>query len=239
MMFDPLYLMIMGVGLVISLFAQAKVKMAMRKYSQIPSASGLTGAQAASQMLRANGISGVGIEQVSGFLSDHYDPRKKVLRLSPDIYGGTSVAALGVACHEAGHALQDAKGYAPLFLRNAMVPVASFGSTGGIWMIVIGMVLGAASGSGIGSVIAMLGFYLLLAGVIFTVVTLPVEFNASSRAKTQLVSLGMVRSPEEQRGVTKVLNAAAMTYVAAATVAILQLFYWAMRLGLLGGRSDD
>ena len=233
---DPIYWLILGVGMIFSVFAQFKVKRAYKKFSKVPASSGMSGAEAAAHMLRENGLPGVGIERVNGFLSDHYDPRKKVLRLSPDVHDGRSLASLGVACHEAGHALQDAKGYKPLFLRSSLVPAANIGSRLGIWFIFGGMALGAAAGSSWGHTIAMIGFYGFVAAALFTIVTLPVEFNASTRAKKQLAELGLLKSQEEQRGVATVLSAAALTYVAAAAAAILQALYWAHVLGLFGRR---
>lgn len=238
--FDPIFLILVALpGLVLSLGAQMMVRSAYKKYSQVPARSGLTGAQAAAQMLRANQIPDVGIEETQGMLSDHYDPSKKVLRLSPDVYHGRSLASLGIACHEAGHALQHAKGYTPLVLRTVMVPVASIGSRFGEILLIIGVVLAVAVQPVLGQSVAMIGFALFAMAVIFSVVTLPVEFDASNRAKSQLVSLGFLSGPDEERGVAKVLNAAAMTYVAAAAVALLNLLYWAWRLGLVGGRSNE
>lgn len=238
MVFDPLYLVIIVVGMVISGLAQLMVMSAYKKYQKVPASSGMTGAQAAAYMLQKSGVAGVGIEQVSGMLSDHYDPTSKVLRLSPDVYGGRSLASIGIACHEAGHALQHAKGYTPLYLRSALVPVASIGSNLGMWLMVIGAILGAAQGAGLGVTIAYIGFAGFASAVLFSFVTLPVEFDASNRAKAQIAELGLASGPGEQAGVAKVLNAAALTYVAAAVVAFLQLIYWAYRLGLFGGRRE-
>lgn len=237
--YDSLGMMVLIVGFVISGIVQLMLKWAYSKYSKVPGSSGMTGAQAAAHMLRSNGVAGVAIEEIPGMLSDHYDPTHKVLRLSPDIFRGTSLASLGVACHEAGHALQHAKGYTPLYIRSVMVPVATFGTNGGMILMALGMFLTAAQGLAGGKIIAMIGFLAFLGAVLFSIVTLPVEFNASRRAKEQLVALGMVRNSEEQRGISTVLNAAAMTYVAAAAVAILNLLVWAIRLGLIGGRRDD
>lgn len=237
MFLDPLYIAILAPAIILTLVAQAKVSMAFKKYKGIPAASGLSGAQAAAKMLRASGIPDVGIEQIGGVLSDHYDPSKKVLRLSPEVYQGRSLAALGIACHEAGHALQHAKGYTPLYLRTALVPVASFGSQGGMYLLFFGVML-QMMGAYFGYYVALLGFFAFAVAVLFTLVTLPVEFDASRRAKVQLVELGMLSGPNEQKGVSKVLNAAALTYVAAAITALLTLLYYAIRLGLLGGRRD-
>jgi uncharacterized protein len=239
MYMDPLYLVVMVASLILSGGAQLMLSRAYNKYREVRGSSGLTGAQAAAHMLRSNGITGVAIEETPGTLSDHYDPTHKVLRLSPDIFRGTSLASLGVACHEAGHALQHAKGYTPLFLRSVMVPMASFGTNAGVILMIIGMFMGVGDGLFGGKTIALAGFGLFLAYVLFSIVTLPVEFDASRRAKEQLSALGMVGSVEEQRGVSTVLNAAAMTYVAAAAIALLNLLVWAVRLGLIGGRRDD
>jgi Zn-dependent membrane protease YugP len=172
----------------------------------------------------------VGIEQVPGHLSDHYDPRHKVLRLSPEVYNSRSLAAVGIAAHEAGHALQDARNYAPLVVRNAVVPIANIGSSAGIWMFIIGMFLTLKP-------LMLAGLVLFGAVVFFQVVNLPVEFNASARAKYQLVELGIV-PPREMVYVNKVLNAAALTYVAATLQSVMTLLYFLLRSGLLGG-SDD
>ncbi len=191
----------------------------------------ITGAQAVSMMLREAGLQDVAVEEVSGFLSDHYDPRKRVLRLSPQVYRDPSVASVGVACHEAGHAVQHAAHYAPLALRNAIVPVASIGSWLAWPMIFGGMILQMAG-------LAKLGVLLFVGLVVFQIVTLPVEFDASRRAKERLVGLGILAGAAESRGVSAVLNAAAMTYVAATITALAQLLYFALRLGLLGSRND-
>jgi Zn-dependent membrane protease YugP len=234
-LFDPLFLIMVALpGLVLSLGANWMVKSAYKRYSQVPARSGLTGAQAAAQMLRANNIPDVGIEETQGMLSDHYDPTKKMLRLSPDVYHGRSLASLGIACHEAGHALQHAHGYTPLYIRSAMVPVAAFGSQFGEILLFLGFIL-LGFAPFLGQSVALIGFGVFAIAVFFSLVTLPVEFDASNRAKNQLISLGMLSNPEEQAGVAKVLNAAAMTYVAAAAVALLQLLYWAL---ILFGNRD-
>jgi hypothetical protein len=173
-------------------------------------------------------------------LSDHYDPRAKTLRLSPGVYQSRSVAAMGIACHEAGHALQDAQGYAPLGLRTMLVPVVSFGSRLAMPLILGGMLMSMflrGAGGDFGFLIAQLGVVAFAAVVVFQLVTLPVEFDASNRAKRQLMSLGIIQSQQEAGGVAAVLNAAALTYVAAAATALAQLLYFAMRLGLLGRRD--
>jgi uncharacterized protein len=230
MFFDPLYIAVMIVGFALAGGASLWTKTAVKKWSRVPTSRGQTGAQVAQAILKAEGISGVRIEQVGGFLSDHYDPREKVLRLSPDIYGGTSVAAAGIAAHEVGHALQDAQGYWPMRIRQRLVPVANIGTNLGIWIMVGGMVMGAVG-------IAKIGVALFGGFVLFTLVTLPVELDASWRARKTLERFQLLSGPE-LAGVTKVLTAAAATYLAAAVTAILQLLYWMMRLGLLGGRRD-
>ncbi|MBN1550926.1 zinc metallopeptidase [bacterium] len=234
-MFDPLYLIMLIPGLLIAGWASFKVKAAYNKYSKIRSFSGYSGASIARLILDRNGLNDVAVEQVPGHLSDHYDPRSRTLRLSPQVYQSSSIAALGIAAHEAGHALQHKTQYAPLQLRSFMVPVASFGSNFA-WIIMFIGIFMASMGSSAGSTLIMIGVSLFGAAVAFTLVTLPVEFNASTRAKAMLTQYGIV-SAEEQKGVSNVLNAAAMTYVAAAVTAVLQLLYWLIRLGLLGG--DD
>jgi Zn-dependent membrane protease YugP len=218
-------------GLVLSGLASLWTKAAFRRWSQVPIGRGLTGAEVAAAILRAEGIHDVQIEPVGGFLSDHYDPRTRTLRLSPDVYGGRSVSAAGVAAHEVGHALQHAQGYAPMRLRQAMVPVAGIGTNLGIWMVVIGMVIGMTG-------LAYVGVALFGAFVAFTLVTLPVEFDASIRARRVLEQRGLLKG-EELRGVRAVLTAAAATYLASAVSAVLQLVYWLLRVGLIGGGRDD
>lgn len=230
MILSPLYIMLLGPALLFALYAQFKVKHAFGKYSKIPAKARLTGAQAAYEMLRGEGISDITIERIGGFLSDHYDPRAKTLRLSPEVYDGYSVAALGVACHEAGHAIQDAKAYAPLAWRNTVVPMASIGSSIGIWLIILGIVIAQLRFG------AYIGLALFSMVAIFQIINLPVEFNASNRAKLALGRLGMIHDKEEADGVASVLSAAAMTYVAATATAILQVVYWAMVLS--GSRSE-
>jgi hypothetical protein len=230
MFFDPLYLIIVGPTMLLAFWAQHRVKGAYGKWSKYAASSGLTGAQAAARMLQHAGINDVQVEQVQGYLSDHYDPRNKKLRLSPGVYASTSVAAMGIACHEAGHALQHAKGYAPLALRNAIVPVAQIGSWLAWPMIFGGMLLQMQN-------LALLGVIAFSAMVIFQLITLPVEFDASNRAKVQIRALGIAPSSQETGGVSAVLNAAAMTYVAATVTALVQLLYFALRLGLFGRRD--
>jgi Zn-dependent membrane protease YugP len=233
--FDPIYFIMVGPALLLSMYASFKVKSAFGKYSKVATASGLTGAQAAANMLRSEGLTDVEIEATKGFLSDHYDPRTKTLRLSPDVYSGRSVASVGVAAHEAGHALQDAKGYTPLKLRSAIVPVASIGSKLAWPLLIIGGIIMYA-GSVFGLVMVKVGIVLFSLAVAFQLITLPVEFNASKRALAALSSSGMLME-KEVSGARKVLSAAALTYVAAAAAAVLQLLYFLLRFGLLGGRD--
>jgi len=229
--FDPLYFIILAPGLLLAGYASLKVKSTFARAREIPSRRGWTGAQVAQAILDAEGIRNVNIEPVQGHLSDHYDPRHKVLRLSPDVYHGRSLAAAGVAAHEVGHAIQDARAYAPLALRNSIVPVASFGS-GFSWILIF---------AGIGfalQTLAIVGCALFAMVVLFQIVNLPVEFNASRRARQTLLLNGLT-SEGEDREIGRVLNAAAMTYVAATVTAVLTLLYYLMRSGLLGGGRDD
>jgi Zn-dependent membrane protease YugP len=227
---DPVYFIILAPGILLAAWASLKVKTTFAKASKIPSRRGWTGAQIAQSILNAEGIRDVQIEPTRGFLGDHYDPRHKVLRLSPDVYQGRSLAAAGVAAHEVGHAIQDARAYAPLGLRNAVVPVASFGSNASWIFIIGGMLMDWYN-------VAVVGVVLFCAVVVFQFVNLPVEFNASSRARQTLLMNGLTDEAED-RQIAKVLNAAAMTYVAATVTAILTLLYFLIRLGIIGG-SDD
>jgi len=222
------YLLFVAPAFLLALWAQFRVKSTYAAASKVP--TDLSGAAAARYVLDSAGLTNVPVEQVEGFLSDHYDPRHKVLRLSPDVYHGRNMAAVGIAAHEAGHALQDARQYAPLGIRNAAVPVAGFGSGIGILIIMVGAMMQAFN-------LIMVGILLYSGVVFFQLVNLPVEFNASSRAKQQLVSLGIV-PPQEMGYVNKVLNAAALTYVAATLEAILTLIYFLVRFGG-ASRSDD
>ncbi|WLR53076.1 zinc metallopeptidase [Bacillus tianshenii] len=223
------FLIYFALIILIPLFAQMKVKSAFKKYSRVPASSGMRGAEVARRILDDNGLYNVGVEETPGKLSDHYDPRSKVVRLSTDNYHGTSVAGAAVAAHEVGHAIQDANGYAPLRFRHALVPVASLGSNLSWILILAGIFFQLTN-------MLLLGILFMAAAVLFQVVTLPVEFNASSRAMNQIVSLGIIRNDEE-RETKKVLNAAAMTYVAGALVAVLEL----VRLILIytGMTSED
>ncbi len=225
--FDPMYLVFAGPPLLLALYAQWKVKRAFNKYARVRTARGITGAQIARALLDSQGLSNVRVERVGGFLSDHYDPRGKVLRLSPQVHDTPSVAAAGVAAHEMGHALQDATGYAPLTLRTAMVPAVRFGSNLGPILFIVGLLMQFPT-------LAWVGLVFFAASVVFALVTLPVEFDASRRAKALLSNQGFVVQGEGE-GVNKVLNAAALTYVAGALQAIATLAYYAF---LLMGRRD-
>lgn len=235
MYFDPVYWLVIGLGLVLSLWAQFRVKSTFAKYSKIATSSRLTGAGVAERILAENGIRDVRVEPVAGDLSDHYDPRAKVLRLSQPVYGSNSMAAFGVAAHEVGHAIQHAQNYAPLRFRSAWVPVANFGS-GLSMLVIIGALMTGGAQTAMGSQLGMLGVLLFATTTVFTLVTLPVEFDASRRALATLERGGYV-SGKELDGARKVLNAAAMTYIAAFVTSLLTLLYWAWRLGLFGGGS--
>jgi len=233
MIFDPLYMLFALPALILSLFASFLTKSRFNRYSQVAPSSGLTGAQAAYQMLRKEGLNDVGIERVNGFLSDHYDPRQRVLRLSPQVHDGRSLSAVGVACHEAGHALQHAKGYAPLALRSSLVPAATLTSKLSMPLLMFGLFLSYTNPAGQGMM--ALGAILLTVSVLFTLVTLPVEWDASARAKRCMVSDGIV-SARQERDAGAVLDAAFLTYLAAAISAVMTLLYWLYRSGLIGGR---
>ena len=212
---DPLYFIMMIPVLLLSAYTSYKVKSSFKKYSKIMSKSGMTGAEVAREILRRNGLSRVAVMEAKGFLSDHYDPGKKVVRLSADVYNSSSISAIGVAAHETGHAIQDAKSYSPLVLRNMMVPIASIGSNFA-WIIIIAGFFLSFTG------LVKIGIILFTVVVAFQIITLPVEFNASSRAKLILAETGII-DKGELKGVEKVLSAAAMTYVAAAAMAVLSL----------------
>ena len=230
MFIDPMYLVFMVPGFLLATWATLKVKSNFAHYSRVLSSSGMSGAEVAREILRKNNLHDVRVVETNGMLSDHYDPRTRTVRLSSDVYRKASVAAVAVAAHEVGHALQHAKAYAPLTLRSAAVPLAQIGSYAP-WIIMIG-------GFVIHSLqMVYLGVILFTAVVAFQIITLPVEFNASSRAKEQLAALGLVNS-SDAKGVSKVLSAAAMTYVAGALSAIMTLLYYLMRLGLLGSRDE-
>ena len=231
MFYDPTYFLVL-IGVILSLIASARVKSTFNKYSQMRNSRGMTGAQVAEQVLRGAGIYDVRIEHVAGNLTDHYDPRSKVLRLSDSVYGQTSVAAVGVAAHECGHAIQHAKGYGPLKFRNVLVPVANFGAKIAWPLILVGLLINSESAW----FIMQAGIIAFSLAVLFQIVTLPVEFNASNRAIRVIADSGIMYG-EEIVAAKRVLSAAALTYVAAAASSILQL----LRLVLLAGgrRRND
>ena len=225
--FDPTYLLII-VGVLLSMAASAKLNATYQRYAAVRSRSGLTGAQVAQEILRSQGIYDVTVRRVSGRLTDHYDPRTKTVNLSDAVYGESSIAALGVAAHECGHAIQDANSYAPLRMRAALVPVANFGAQLSWPLILFGLLLG-------GGPLITVGIFMFSLAVLFQIVTLPVEYNASGRAVHLLDSIGILYG-EEVGQARRVLNAAALTYVAAAAGSILQL----LRLVILfGNRRED
>ncbi|MBI2344036.1 MAG: zinc metallopeptidase [Deltaproteobacteria bacterium] len=237
--FDPLYLLMMLVTLAFSGWATLRVKGTYKHYSQIASQSRYTGGQIAEQILQQQGITDVRVESIGarrsllggdGILSDHYDPREKVVRLSPHVYQTASIAAQAIAAHEVGHAVQHATAYAPLRFRNALVPMANFGSQLSYLFIFLGLIIQTFA-------LVKLGIVLFGVAVLFQLVTLPVEFDASARAKQWLMSYGIVGAGD-QRGVAAVLNAAAWTYVAAAAAAVLNLLYLLLRTGLFGNSRD-
>lgn len=231
MYFDPAYLLFLAPGLLLSFWASMRVKSTFAHYSQVTSRSGMTGADAARELLRRQNILDVRIEPVEGFLSDHYDPGSKTLRLSPDVFHGRSLAAMGVAAHEAGHAIQHAHGYGPLAFRSLVVRPAMLGSNLGMMVMGLGVMMHATG-------MVWAGVVMFSAFVVFTLVTLPVEFNASSRAVSALVDTAIISSAEAA-DTKKVLDAAALTYVAAAISAIMQLLYYLMRSGILGGSQSE
>ncbi len=232
-LFNPLVWILVGPFMLFAAWCSIRVKTTINRFARVGVRSGMTGAEAAAAVARVGGAQ-VQIERIGGMLTDHYDPRTKTLRLSPEVYDGRSVSSIAVAAHEAGHAIQDVREYAPLGLRSSLVPVTAFGSRAWIWIFIVGLLLGGAS-SALGSAVAMLGVALFGVTVLFQIVTLPVEFDASNRAKAVLTQAGIVTNDAEASGVSSVLRAAAMTYVAAALLAIAQLLYFIMIL--LGNRD--
>lgn len=229
--YDPYYLLFMAPAFILMLLVQWYVSSAYQKWSRVAARSRMSGAEAAERLIRAGGLYDVRIEGVPGHLNDHYDPRSKVLRLSQGVYQGRSVAALAVAAHELGHAMQDQEGYFPLRLRAALVPAVSIGSYLGWILILIGLILRWAD-------LAWLGVLVFSGGALFALATLPVELNASARAKRLLAETGLIVGSDEQRGVHHVLNAAALTYVAALVTAILQLLYYVTLVAGITRRRD-
>jgi hypothetical protein len=232
MFFNPLYFVFALPALLLGLWAQFRVQGAFNRYSQVRSLRGMTGAQAARYVLDSVGLRHVAVERSGGLLSDHYDPRSKTLRLSSGVFDSPSVAALGVAAHEAGHAIQDLQNYAPLRLRSNLVPAVQIGS----WLGPIIFMVGLFMSSAVGQSIAWLGVIIFGISAVFAIVTLPVEFDASKRAKEILVAQGIL-GQQEMVGVNKVLDAAALTYVAAAIQAVSTLLYYVFLL--TGARRSD
>lgn len=231
---DWLYIILVLPCVILAMIASANVNSTFKRYSNKHSSRRLTGAQAAEEVLRSNGVSGVRIERVGGNLTDHFDPRTNVIRLSDGVYSSTSVAAIGVACHEAGHAVQYAKHYAPIKLRAAIIPVTNIGSKLAMPLILLGILFGAGGTFNAGFVYAGIACFGL--SLVFQLITLPVEFNASRRAMQSIENAGILTS-EERKGARKTLTAAAMTYVAATAVALAQLLRLLLMFG--GRRSDD
>ena len=221
--FDPLYLLIMAPAFLIMLATQWYVNSAYKRWSKVPARSGMTGTEVAQRLIEAGGLYDVDIEMVGGNLSDHYDPRNKKLRLSQGVAQGTSVASTAIAAHELGHAMQDHQGYVPLRFRAGLVPIVNIGSRLG-WILLLGGFLFSITE------LAWLGLAFFSAGAVFAIATLPVELNASARARKLLTSAGIITSGEEERGVSNVLNAAALTYVAALISSLLQVLYFALRI---------
>lgn len=238
MMFDPIYMGILLFTLAISGIVSAMVKSRFNAGQKVRIQSGLTGAEVASAILADAGIFDVRIQETRGFLSDYYNPMDKTLNLSSEVFHGRSASSAGVAAHEVGHAIQHAQNYFPMWLRSAIVPAANIGSNLGPWLVILGIIISAGKPI-IGTNIATIGVLLFGIATLFSLVTVPVEFDASFRAKKCLARLNILAPGRERDVVAGVLFAAGLTYVAAAVSSILQLLYWALRAGLLGGRSDD
>lgn len=236
MFIDPVYFLFIGPALLLSLWASFRTRSAFNKYSQVRTMRGLTGAQAAKALLDRAGIYDVRVVPTHGMLTDHYNPTDKTLALSENVYASNSVAAVGVACHEAGHAIQHAEGYKPLWIRSLLVPTANIGSSLGYIVMMLGLFM-VYAGSQIGPEVVLFGAALFSLVLAFQIVTLPVEFDASARAKRLALENGIVLAQERQ-GIDRVLNAAALTYVAAAISTLMTLLYFLFRSGLLGGRRD-
>jgi Zn-dependent membrane protease YugP len=230
MYFDPIYFVFIAPALLFSLWASFKTKSAFKKYSRVPTASGQSGAEAAARLLASAGLDDVRILRSRGMLTDHYNPVNRTLNLSEGVYDSRSVAAVGIAAHEAGHAIQHAEHYKPLWIRSLLVPTANIGSNLGYIIMLIGLFMASQQ-------MVLVGAVLFSAVLLFQVVTLPVEFDASKRAKVMLGQHGIIAGTERQ-GVDRVLNAAALTYVAAVVSTLMTLLYFLVRSGLLGGRDD-
>ncbi len=229
MLFNSTYLLFMAPAFILTMLAQFYVNSSYKKWGRVRASSGISGAEAAQRLIRYGGLQGVEVKGIRGKLTDHYDPRSKVLSLSEGVYSGDSVASLAIAAHELGHAMQDQEEYFPLRLRAMIVPAVNIGSYLGWILIILGIFLQIVN-------LAWLGVIVFSGGAVFALVTLPVELNASSRARELLTSSGLIRTAEEQRGVNAVLNAAALTYVAALFAAIMQLLYWTSMITGMGRR---
>jgi Zn-dependent membrane protease YugP len=233
--FDPLYFVFLIPGVLLMLWAQSRVRGTYRKYSQVRDSAGLTGAQAARKVLDSQGLYDVPIEHTPGELTDHYDPRTRVLRLSDGVYGTPSIAAVAIAAHESGHAIQHARAYAPLKLRTAIVPAVSIGSNLGYIVLIVGIIAGSFQ-------LGLIGVLLFALATVFALVTLPVEFDASNRAKQALVQVGLidggVAGGQESQAVASVLNAAAWTYIAGFAASLLTLLYYVLLLTGMRGRDE-
>ncbi len=227
--FDPMYLIFMIPAFVLMGFASWYVRHAYSKWSQVRATSGLTGHMAAQRLISTGNLYGVQVQGTAGQLTDHYDPRNKTLYLSPGVADSPSVASVAIAAHELGHAMQDAEDYFPMKIRSMLVPAVNIGSNLGWILIIIGLMLRITG-------LAWLGVLVFSGGALFALATLPVEFNASARAKELLYSTGVIQTEEERRGVNQVLNAAALTYVAGLVTAVMQLLYYVFLIGGLGGR---
>lgn len=234
--YNPTYILFMLPALILSLLAQWWVKSTYSRWSRVRNSRGISGAQAAQQLLSYSGLRDIAMEGAPGQLSDHYDPRSRTLRLSPGVAEGRSVASLAIAAHEIGHAVQDQTGYALLRLRSALVPAVSIGSNLGLILILAGFLLQGMLGSQFAQQIAWLGVIGFAGSAVFALATLPVELNASSRARNMLRQAGLVTSEKEQFGVGSVLTAAALTYVAGLAAALLQLLYYILLVSGMGGR---
>jgi len=230
--FDPMYLLFMIPAIALMGFASWYVRHAYNKWSRVRASSGLTGQQAAQRLISTGSLYGVQVQGTSGQLSDHYDPRNKTLFLSQGVANSPTVAAVAISAHELGHALQDAEEYFPMKVRSMLVPAVNIGSNLGWILIMIGLVLRMTN-------LAWIGVAVFSAGALFALATLPVEFNASARAKQLLYQTGIIQTEEEQRGVNQVLNAAALTYVAGLITAVMQLLYYVFLVGGMGGRRRD
>jgi len=234
-LYNPTYLLFMAPAFLVMIITSIYVKSSFNKWSKVPARSGMTGQEAVQRLIARAGLYGLQIEGVRGNLTDNYDPRTKILHLSQGVSENASVASLAVAAHELGHAQQDAEGYFPLRFRAALVPMVNIGSYLG-WILIFGGMLLSYAGFALGVNLAWLGVAVFAGGAVFALATLPVELNASARARVLLSETGIISGPDEQRGVSTVLNAAALTYVAALVTAMLQLLYYVMLVGGLGRR---